>query len=396
MQVAVLKRVMSQLKEKSKKLRLSRRLQSAIEENERLKADLNKISTLLNSLPFPVWERDRNLKITYQNLAYNALLAEEEESSGSDDSQFKQSSSANAQKAIESSMLSSKSEQLQMDGGMRLFQITEIPLDDTEKLIGFAIDASSVSKEEDYIKSTAIYGPDMVLQYYNDAFLRLWQMDKAFLDSRPTYSQVITHLRDERKVPEQADFKAFKENRIRLFAELASPFTDCLYLPDGRSIQMEISRHHLGGLVFSFEEITERLSYERSYNLLSSVQKTVLEHLQEGVAVFGQNGRLTYHNSAYAHIWKLDTEYLAGSPHISEMLDLLKPLYITDDWSNYKKSCVSMLSERVSSVETIKRADGMIVKRICVPLPDGGMMISYLDITDLKVKEQKARLKSIK
>lgn len=399
MQVAVLKRVMSQLKEKGKKLCLSKRLQSALEENERLKTDLSRFSTLLNMLPVPVWEQNETLQVTYQNLAYQTWLEQERDA---ENPMIEQSVTAMARQVMETSMQCSKSQQFTIGEKAKLFQITEIPLEE-KKLVGFAIDASTVVKEEDYAKATVIYAPDMVLQYYNDAFLRLWQIDKVFLDSRPTYSQILNYLRDERKYPEQADFKSFKEKRLRLFKELASPFSDCLHLPDGRTIQMEIMRHHLGGLIFSFEEITERLFYERSYNMLSAVQKTVLEHMHEGIAMFGQNGRLTYYNPAYAQLWQLDKGFLDTNPHISGIMDVVQPFYYKDEWTRYNETFIALFSERISNIESIKRTDGLILERMSLPLPDGGIMVTYLDITHSNgkyakpehIKEHKAILNTI-
>ena len=66
-----------------------------------------------------------------------------------------------------------------------------------------------------------------------------------------------------------------------------------------------MSPHPLGGLIFVYEDVTDRLALERSYNTLIEVQRETLDNLYEGIAVFGSDGRLKLHNPAYRKIWGL-------------------------------------------------------------------------------------------
>jgi len=42
----------------------------------------------------------------------------------------------------------------------------------------------------------AIYGKDMRLKFYNFAFVALWKLDETWLDTEPTYAEVLESLRD--------------------------------------------------------------------------------------------------------------------------------------------------------------------------------------------------------
>ena len=68
---------------------------------------------------------------------------------------------------------------------------------------------------------------------------------------------------------------------------------------------MSVSPHPLGGLIFVYEDVTDRLALERSYNTLIEVQRETLDNLFEAIAVFGSDGRLKLHNPAYRRIWGL-------------------------------------------------------------------------------------------
>ena len=74
--------------------------------------------------------------------------------------------------------------------------------------------------------------------------------------------------------------------------------------------------HPFGGLTFLYEDVTEKLALESSYNTLIKVQSATLDTLVEGVAVFGPDGRMKLHNAAFARIWDMSAAELEGEPHV--------------------------------------------------------------------------------
>ena len=76
-----------------------------------------------------------------------------------------------------------------------------------------------------------------------------------------------------------------------MFTSLIEPLTELMHLPDDRTLSVSVSPHPLGGLIFVYEDVTDRLALERSYNTLIEVQRETLDNLFEGIAVFGSDGR---------------------------------------------------------------------------------------------------------
>ena len=70
-------------------------------------------------------------------------------------------------------------------------------------------------------------------------------------------------------------------------------------MPGGKTLRVVAQPHPFGGLTFLYEDVTERLTLESSYNTLIKVQSATLDTLQEGVAVFGPDGKLKLHNAAF-------------------------------------------------------------------------------------------------
>ena len=77
-----------------------------------------------------------------------------------------------------------------------------------------------------------------------------------------------------------------------MFASLLEPLEELDHLPDGKTLRVVIMPHPLGGLLFTWEDVTASLALERSYNTLIAVQKETLDNLCEAVAVIGGDGRL--------------------------------------------------------------------------------------------------------
>ena len=95
--------------------------------------------------------------------------------------------------------------------------------------------------------------------------------------------EILERLREDRRLPETADFAVFRVAQIGQFEILSEPVETLLHLPDGTTLRSVVSRDSLGGLVFSYENVTDRLALERSFNTLTAVQSATLENLHEAI-----------------------------------------------------------------------------------------------------------------
>jgi signal transduction histidine kinase len=139
----------------------------------------------------------------------------------------------------------------------------------------------------------------------------------------------------------------------------------------------------MGGLIFVYDDVTDRLALERSFNTLTEVQRETLDQLKEGIAVFGTDGRLKLWNPAFTAIWHLSSEALAGEPHVSEIVEKTRGLMDRGgDWSSQRRELVARYMSHAALNERIERGDGSILQFATVPLPDGNILCLYLDITD--------------
>ena len=282
-------------------------------------------------------------------------------------------------------------------GSRRLVEIAEMPCP-TGGTIGFAVDRTDreaaaaelwrhVNANAEVLEairaSVTIYGPDKKLIFFNSAFASMWGLAEDWLAAQPSFEDVLERLRQGRCLPETADFRAFKSEQLRLFTSVIRPQQDLLHLPDGRTLLLSISPHPFGGLTFVYEDVSDRLALERSCNTSNKVRRATLDHLFEAIAVYGSDGRLKLHNPAYLALWELSQDDVAGEPHIGEIIEKTRALLDDGgDWSARKERSISKVITHALASGLVHRADGSILQEATVPLPDGDVLLTYLDVTD--------------
>lgn len=376
-------------------------------ENERLKQELRRYSNIINSSPNMLWMRDENLAITFCNLVFSEVAEETTDDIVTlGDIELFKGHRALAQRAWDSGQEVIERRHVIVGGERRLYIIREVPLKREGMMVGFGVQITELEQAQEEIQrhvsalrdllesstsAMAIYGKDQRLKFYNFAFVTLWKFDETWLDTEPTYGEVLENMRERRKLPEQANFKAFKDSQVKLFTTLIETEEEFFYLPDGKTLRVIAIPHALGGILFAYEDVTDRLALERSYNTLIAVQRETLDNLHEGIVVFGENGRLTLSNPTFMKQWGLTPEFTASEPHIRDVLTKCRDLFVTDDWDKFLSNLVARFQQRQFFALRFERSDSTVLDCACVPLPDGATLLSFTDMTASTLVERSLR-----
>lgn len=375
------------------------------------------LQAVLDALPVPVWVRGEALAPVWCNRAYAAALDSTPDAAIRGRQELG-AGLALAKKARAAAAARSERRRVVIAQDRHLLEVTECPATEagrgrpglTVPPLGFALDrtveealradlarhvAAHAAVLEQMGSAIAIYGADRRLTFYNQAYVRLWGLDEAWLAGHPSFGEVLEELRTRRRLPEYANFPQWKKENLALFTGLIEPREDLMHLPDGTTLRVLIVPHSFGGLMVVMEDVTNTLALESSYNILMAVQAETLDNLAEGVAVFGGDGRLKLFNPAYCAIWGVSAADLAGEPHISAMLDKVRALLDHgEDWAELKDQMVGATLERVSRGGRLERTDGSVLDFSNVPLPDGAVLTTYLDVTDSVRVEQALRARN--
>ena len=139
-----------------------------------------------------------------------------------------------------------------------------------------------------------------------------------YLDQRPTDSAVIDELRVAAQAAGASRISGEWKAELHEAYRSNEAAEHVWHLPDGRTLRVVTTPNPDGGVTYLFHDVTERLDLERRFEELIRVQGETLDNLAEGVAVFGSDGRLRLHNTAFARMWKLSPRGAAPTGRISK------------------------------------------------------------------------------
>lgn len=374
-----------------------RKLRQALELEQK---DAARLRNLCAKAPFPAWVQDGQGMLLYANSAYAALTGMAADAlPHTPEKLFARIIGGQALEEGEAV------HNIVVQGERRPFRVSAVALE-SGLLAGFAHDAGReaelagelkqhMAAHADLLESSgsamAIFGSDTRLKFYNNAFAALWQLEESFLEQQPNYGRVLDELHQHRRLPEQANFQAFKQQQLKQFTDLIEAKEDLFYLPDGKVLRHLIIPHPAGGLLMAYEDITDRLALERSYNTLIAVQKATLDKLSEGVAVFGEDGRLRLSNPVYTRIWELEDNFVETRPHMSAIMEKTRHLYQEDDWEHCRIEMATLIGERRPQQLRLDLANGKTLDWSSIPLPDGATLMTYLEMTDSVKLERSLR-----
>ncbi len=375
---------------------IERELVDLAARHDRLQGDVETMQALLDSLPAPVWARGADGRLIFVNAAY-ARAVEAEDSTDAVTRELELlDHAARENLAHARGDGGAKSQRLPaiVAGHRRILDVVDAP--SGAGSAGMAIDATEVETMraelarmieahrrvlDQLATGVAIYNVDRKLIFYNTAFRSQFELDAGLLDQMPTDSAVLDALRSKRKLPEEQDFRQWKQQLYEAYTAV-EPQEHLWHLPDGRTLRVVTAPNPEGGITYLYDDVTERLDLHRRYDALIKVQSETLDHLAEAVAVFGSDGRVRLHNPAFQRMWKLSSEALDQHPHVEAVASWAQALHDDNTVWRSLRAAVTAIDERAPIAARIERRDGMMIDMTTMPLPDGATLVTFQDVSD--------------
>lgn len=380
-----------------------------------------RLQSALDVLPMPAWLRDQSTKIIWCNKAYAdfvdssaaGVIAEQKELPLRPPKKAEVTNAATSQSYgadLARDALTKREKQVSVGqitfGGKRkLVMIKESLMHGGSYTLGTLEDITreeelyeeqsrNVSAHKELLEQLAtavgIFNVDQKIEFFNSAFTQLWQLEDTYLNKKPKLGDIMERLREMRKLPEQSDFRSFKQSWMDMFTSLIDPYEEMIYQPDGSALRMLVVPHSMGGLMMIFEDVTSRLELESSYNTLIAVQKETLDNLTEAVVVYGGDGKVKLWNPAFANLWSLNPEDLEGEPHVTRIVEKMKPKISESKWQEVKEELLAQSLSRSPRDGRLGLSDNDgLIEYSTMPLPDGRVLVTQVDVTDT-VRVEKA------
>lgn len=360
-------------------------------------------ATLLDLVPCPAWLRGPDLAITYANQSYasaagtvdmaSTLAAQRELGAG----QLGANGKALAKRALRTAQEQTESISVVVNGSRRLFQVVERP-DGAGGTAGVAVDMTALDDAQSQLAShmsahqgvleqlragIAVFDGERRLRFVNRAYADMWRLDHVWLKHGPTLNDILERLRETRNLPEVIDFAEFRRQSDHRFTSVIGPQEQLVHLPDSRCFREICAPHPLGGLLFVFEDVTDRLALERSYNTLIDVQRGILDQLADGIAAFGTDGRLTVCNPAFEQLTAPPAGEFNTNAHFSAVLERFgRMIQAPEAWQKFCDAAQRAVNGRDIARQRAHVQDGRTIDIALSPLAYGSALMTLRDVTD--------------
>ena len=122
----------------------------------------------------------------------------------------------------------------------------------------------------------------------------------------------------------------------------------------------------------------------------------VLDTIDYGVLFMGPDLRAKIINRAFRQMWGISDEFIRNTrPTMSDLINYNRNNNLYDiapsEFDDYVARRVEAVRAGTAAMSEIRRRDGRIIQYQMVALPDGGRMLTYFDITDIRRGEEQAR-----
>ncbi len=364
---------------------------------------LDSLTHLIESAPFPMWYRGPDLKLGLVNSAFvDAVEARDAAEVITKEIELidepgDNGARAAAMNALELGAIQSRNQPAILRGERRMLRIVNVPLP-TGAVAGFAIDIQDLedarfelarhveSQRELADRMTAgaaQFDPDRSLNFFNQPFAVMAQLDTDWLAERPEFERVLERMRDNHRLPETRDFPAWKDERRAWFSSPEEVIEEEWMLANGDHLRVVAQPLPDGGLRLFLEDRTEQVRLASARDTLLRVRAATFDNLFEAISVFASDGRLYLWNRRFCQVWDLDEEWLREHPRVDELVPAMaRKLVNPTAAAQVREQVRQTTSKRESARGRISMTDGRHFEFAAVPLPDGNALFTMVDVTD--------------
>jgi len=225
----------------------------------------------------------------------------------------------------------------------------------------------------------AIFDRRRRLALFNPAMPDLTTLPVEFLAGRPTLSDCLDRMRELRMLPEPKDYRSWRQRMAEIEKEASMGiYEEVWYLPGAQTFRVLGRPHPDGALALLFEDITTETARTRRYRADIELGQSVMDQMDEAVAVFSAAGLLVMSNAAYTALWGHDPSGFVGAKSTI--------LALASHWRSHTaptklwgraEAFVATLGDRKEWSAAARLRDGRSVTCRFIPLSGGSTMISF-------------------
>lgn len=224
----------------------------------------------------------------------------------------------------------------------------------------------------------AIFDSRRQLQLFNPALLDLTGLPPDFLSLRPSLLAFLDALRDRNMMPEPKDYRDWRKKITDMERAAASGiYEETWNLPGGQIYKVVGRPHPNGALALMIEDISSEISRTRRYRADLELGQSVIDSMDEAMAVFSETGMLVMTNASYPKLWGHDPAGTVAGGGISALCGHWRSLAAPSAiWSEIE-DFISTVGDREAWTCDARLLDGRLIRCRLTPLAGGATLAGF-------------------
>jgi hypothetical protein len=224
----------------------------------------------------------------------------------------------------------------------------------------------------------AIFDKQRQLVLFNPALMDLTDLPADFLSMRPSLLSVLDGMRDRNMIPEPKDYRGWRRQMMEMERAAASGlYEETWSLPGGQTYRVIGRPHPNGALALMIEDISGEMLRTRRFRADLELSQSVIDEVDEAIAVFSPAGHLVVSNAGYARLW-------GGEPAASLSDETLRSLSgrwrvqcaPSPVWADLE-DFASNPGDRTQWKAEVRLLDGRLIDCRFAPLSGGATMTAF-------------------
>lgn len=350
-------------------------------------SELDSLRHAMDGAPYPIWQMDGHGRVVWFNTSYASLYRRARRAEVDRSDPLFQTGDRERLAGSRSRV----SVPLEGNEGVLWFDVLQVQHEGFSMY--YAVDVNAVVSAEiaqrNFVQTLAktfaqlsiglaIFDRNRQLALFNPALIDLTALPADFLSARPNLLSFFDRLRDNRMMPEPKNYSSWRDQ----MAELVEAAADGRYhetwsLPSGSIYRVSGRPHPDGAVAFLIEDITAEVTLTRRFRSELELSQSILDQLDEAVAVFLPNGVLNISNAAYRNMWSVDPE---NSFADTTIVDAIRHWQAKSDatpiWGEIREFVLAR-DNRADWTATITTRTGESLRCTVAPIQSGATMVSF-------------------
>ena len=236
---------------------------------------------------------------------------------------------------------------------------------------------------ENMSQGIAVWDSAFRLVTFNRRYVELMCLPPGFIHPGISYSTVIRHLAERGEFGPIADVDAHIQSRIAIARQSGAQRHERT-LPNGRVLEAQRRPMPGGGFISTFTDVTEIKRAEEEVERKSTLLSATLNVMNQGLVIYDAEQKLQLFNEAYLRLFAFPPGFINLGMTYEQVLSYL----LSQQEIFTQTSLAREISRRIDDARRGKphknlhrRKDGTCISVNRVPLPDGGFVITFADVT---------------